>query len=48
MHGGTNRGAPKGERNGIFKLGGMTREAIALRRNASRLINEVTSKSRSR
>jgi len=29
MHGGTNRGAPKGERNGAYKHGRRTQEAEA-------------------
>jgi hypothetical protein len=41
MHGGTNRGAPKGERNGNWKHGGRTREAVALRRAVSRLLKDL-------
>lgn len=43
MHGGTNAGAPKGERNGMWKHGGETREAVALRRQATALIRELAS-----
>lgn len=38
MHGGTNRGAPKGEANGNWKGGTHTNEAVVLRRAASRLL----------
>lgn len=41
MHGGTNQGAPPGQRNGMFQHGGHTMEAIALRRAASALIRKV-------
>lgn len=41
MHGGTNRGAPEGEKNGMFKHGGMTKEAVDLRHVANRLIFAV-------
>ncbi|WP_416385531.1 HGGxSTG domain-containing protein [Tsuneonella sp. CC-YZS046] len=36
MHGGRNPGAPRGKRNGMWKHGGSTREALALRRAATR------------
>lgn len=38
MHGGKNAGAPKGQANGMWKHGGETREAVALRTQASRLV----------
>jgi hypothetical protein len=39
MHGGARgSGAPKGERNGMWKHGGYTGEAIALRQAANRLM----------
>ena len=40
MHGGTNRGAPKGEANGSWKHGRETIEAVALRQAASQLLKE--------
>ncbi len=44
MHGGAKgSGAPKGERNGMWKHGGHTNEAVALRRAARRLMKEITS-----
>ena len=42
MHGGAKgSGAPKGERNGMWKHGGDTGEAIALRRAANRLLRRI-------
>lgn len=41
MQGGTNRGAPKGKRNGMYSHRSMTQEAVALRRAASWLIGKV-------
>jgi len=41
MHGGTNKGAPRGERNGAYRHGGETNEAIALRSAARRLLNAL-------
>jgi len=41
MHGGKNPGAPKGERNGQWKHGGDTHEAVALRREVSKLLREL-------
>ena len=42
MHGGARgSGALKGERNGMWKHGGETLEAIALRRAAGRLLNRI-------
>ena len=41
LHGGKSPGAPKGERNGAWKHGGDTNEAIALRQAASRLIRAI-------
>lgn len=41
MHGGRNPGAPKGERNGMWKHGGETIEAVALRREAGRLLRAL-------
>ena len=38
MHGGKGSGAPKGERNGNWKHGGNTREAICLRKSVRRLM----------
>ncbi|WP_336491070.1 HGGxSTG domain-containing protein [Methylobacterium nigriterrae] len=32
MHGGASPGAPKGERNGMYRHGGYTNEAVELRR----------------
>ncbi len=40
FHGGR-AGAPKGERNGAFKHGGSTQEAVALRRAAQALLREI-------
>ena len=40
LHGGR-AGAPKGERNGNWKHGGDTREAVALRRAAGRLLKTI-------
>jgi hypothetical protein len=41
MHGGTNPGAPRGERNGAYRHGGHTSEAVAIRRAAARLLKEI-------
>ena len=42
IHGGANgSGAPKGERNGMWKHGGDTVEAMALRRAANRLMTAI-------
>ena len=42
LHGGAKgSGAPKGERNGMWKHGGDTLEAVALRRAARRLLMEL-------
>jgi hypothetical protein len=41
MHGGKNKGAPKGEANGNWKHGGETNEAVALRRAAGKLLKEL-------
>ncbi len=42
MHGGAKgTGAPKGERNGQWKHGSYTGEAITLRRTASRLLRDL-------
>ncbi|RVQ65730.1 hypothetical protein EKN06_12405 [Croceicoccus ponticola] len=40
LHGGR-AGAPKGEANGSWKHGGQTNDAIALRREAGRLLKEL-------
>lgn len=40
-HGGLSTGAPRGDRNGAWKGGAFTKEAIALRRAASRLLKEL-------
>ena len=41
MHGGTNRGAPAGERNGNYKHGRRTKEAMAQRREGHALLREL-------
>ncbi|MEH6524393.1 HGGxSTG domain-containing protein [Sulfitobacter sp.] len=41
MHGGTSPGAPKGPRNGNYKLGYWTNEEVALRRQMSEFIREM-------
>jgi hypothetical protein len=41
MHGGRNAGAPRGEENGMWKHGGDTREAVALRREVSALLGKL-------
>lgn len=41
MHGGTNPGAPKGERNGAWKHGRYTREALAAEREVRALIRTL-------
>lgn len=40
MHGGTNPGAPRGPRNGSYRHGEYTKEAIEMRRRVSALIRE--------
>ena len=44
MHGGTNKGAPRGDRNGAYRHGGETKEAIALRAAARRLMCALTAR----
>lgn len=41
MHGGTSPGAPKGPRNGNYRHGFYTNEAIAERRRVSAFIKEM-------
>jgi len=41
MHGGTNRGAPTGERNGNYKHGHRTNGAMAQRREGRALLREL-------
>jgi hypothetical protein len=42
MHGGARgSGAPKGERNGAYKHGGFTAEAIQLRREVAALLKSI-------
>jgi len=41
MHGGTSPGAPKGPRNGSYRHGHYTNEAIAFRREMSVLLKTV-------
>jgi hypothetical protein len=41
MHGGTNKGAPHGDRNDAYRHGGETKEAIALRAAARRLMRAL-------
>ena len=41
MHGGTNRGAPAGERNGNYRHGRRTKEAMAQRRNGRALLGAM-------
>ena len=42
LHGGASgSGAPKGERNGMWKHGSYTGEAVALRRAANRLVRAM-------
>jgi hypothetical protein len=41
MHGGKSTGAPKGKRNGAWKHGGNTAEAVALRQQVSKLLREL-------
>ena len=41
MHGGASRGAPKGERNGRYRHGGDTIEALRLRGEVSRLLRAI-------
>lgn len=42
MHGGKGSGAPRGERNGKWKHGGDTLEAVALRKAAHRLLRMLS------
>ena len=41
MHGGLSPGAPVGERNGQWRHGGWSNEAVALRREVSALVRQV-------
>ena len=41
FHGGLSPGAPKGERNGAWKHGGHSLEAVALRQEARRLLDAL-------
>ena len=41
VHGGHGSGAPKGERNGMWKHGGDALEAVALRSEARRLLDAL-------
>lgn len=41
MHGGKSTGAPRGDRNGNWKHGGETVEAVGLRREVSRLLRTL-------
>jgi len=41
LHGGKGSGAPSGERNGAYKHGGETKEAVALRQSVSRLLKAI-------
>lgn len=43
MHGGTSPGAPKGEANAMFRHGGWTNEAVAIRREARELLRKIVS-----
>jgi hypothetical protein len=47
MHGGSSSGAPKGPRNGNYKSGRFTCEAIAERRQLSAWIREMAQFARS-
>jgi len=42
MHGGASPGAPKGERNGMFRHGGHSNESIALRAEVRRLLRALS------
>ena len=42
MHGGASKGAPSGERNGRFRHGGDTKEAVALRLQVTKLLRALT------
>ena len=42
-HGGKSPGAPKGERNGNYRHGGETNEAVELRRQVSRALKIIRS-----
>jgi glucans biosynthesis protein len=45
MHGGARgSGAPKGEANGMWKHGGWSNDAVALRREASKLMKDLREK----
>ncbi|WP_422057971.1 HGGxSTG domain-containing protein [Sphingomonas sp.] len=41
LHGGKSPGAPKGEANGAYVHGNRTKEAIAMRRAAGRLLKAI-------
>lgn len=41
MHGGTNPGAPRGERNGAYKHGAYMQEAVSRRRAARGLLSSI-------
>ena len=41
MHGGASPGAPKGERNGNYKHGRFTNDAIAMRRQLRAWVKEM-------
>jgi hypothetical protein len=41
MHGGASPGAPKGERNGMYRHGRRTNEAIAIRRETAEQIRRI-------
>ncbi|GAC1582585.1 MAG: hypothetical protein NVS3B5_17020 [Sphingomicrobium sp.] len=41
MHGGKGSGAPKGERNGMWKHGGDTLESTALRKASYSLLRKI-------
>lgn len=42
-HGGKSPGGPKGERNGNYRHGGETNEAVELRQQVGRLLKSVRS-----
>lgn len=42
VHGGSSPGAPKGDRNGRFRHGGDTKEAIALRSQVAKLLRALS------
>jgi hypothetical protein len=41
MHGGASAGAPRGKRNGRFRHGGDTKEAVALRSQVAKLLRTL-------